>query len=150
MSFDIYDIGGEGILSCLNPFGTGLCLSTQNPKVVGFGYWSQSLWNRAMSFDINDKQKTNKFKVSIPLEQGYVFRHIIVTKLKERGMSQSLWNRAMSFDDYIDTTTQCGTSQSLWNRAMSFDNYPRGIIEQFRSLNPFGTGLCLSTAGCEF
>ena len=46
------------LIHCLNPFGTGQCLSTKGK----FGYWlvinqSQSLWNRAMSFDnqTNDK-----------------------------------------------------------------------------------------------
>ena len=60
----------------LNPFGTGQCLSTCAPT-----HWkeklsvSQSLWNRAMSFD--DFHQTN------------VFQYLV---------SQSLWNRAMSFD----------------------------------------------------
>ena len=37
---------------CLNPFGTGQCLSTINLTQHPFtGEQSQSLWNRAMSFD---------------------------------------------------------------------------------------------------
>ena len=69
-----------------------------------FGYWlilnrSQSLWNRAMSFDaMIDPEDPNPEEVSIPLEQGNVFR---LTWLEENGInqwSQSLWNRAMSFD----------------------------------------------------
>ncbi len=38
---------------------------------------SQSLWNRAMSYDeLNEKQRRNQFPVSIPLEQGNVLRLI--------------------------------------------------------------------------
>ncbi|VEI57493.1 Uncharacterised protein [Pasteurella multocida] len=36
-------------------------------------------------------------------------------------------------------------SQSLWNRAMSFDIYICLKMNANISLNPFGTGLCLST-----
>ena len=61
----------------LNPFGTGQCLSTYS-GVLTYGKFvlSQSLWNRAMSFDAEDIIKE-------------------LNKLK----SQSLWNRAMSFDN---------------------------------------------------
>ena len=60
---------------------------------------SQSLWNRAMSYDeLNEKQRRNQFPVSIPLEQGNVLR------LK--------------------------TSQ---------------FVKLLTSLNPFGTGQCLTT-----
>ena len=59
---------------------------------------SQSLWNRAMSFDLS-------FRASC----------------KTCG-SQSLWNRAMSFDARMcDNGNIDAVSQSLWNRAMSFD-----------------------------
>ncbi len=88
---------------------------------------SQSLWNRAMSFDSNSSQfditqyvsipleQGNVFRqqkysealegtmVSIPLEQGNVFRHSNKFILALLGMSQSLWNRAMSFDLLIIT-----------------------------------------------
>ena len=65
--------------------------------------------------------------VSIPLEQGNVFRHAICWK----------WTR------------QC-MSQSLWNRAMSFDLILRMKYIIVNCLNPFGTGQCLSTAvGCS-
>ena len=37
-------------------------------------------------------------------------------------------------------------SQSLWNRAVSFDEALDFIISIKESLNPFGTGQCLSTA----
>ena len=59
---------------------------------------SQSLWNRAVSSDTKDKQMSNREeKVSIPLEQGSVFRpntEVVNTFFA----SQSLWNRAVSSD----------------------------------------------------
>ena len=39
-------------LKSLNPFGTGQCLSTEDMKIKLQQDQSQSLWNRAMSFDI--------------------------------------------------------------------------------------------------
>ena len=60
--------------------------------------------------------------VSIPLEQGNVFRHSEETIKNEERSSQSLWNRAMSFDP-----------------AILF------ILRLALCLNPFGTGQCLST-----
>ena len=107
---------------------------------------SQSLWNRAMSFDLNSVKNVGQ------------------------KVSQSLWNRAMSFDmTNAQRIIAANESQSLWNRAMSFDldtfgdgwkTKPVSIpLEQgnvFRpisanspnswvGLNPFGTGQCLST-----
>ena len=130
----------------------------------------QSLWNRAMSFDFVQWQLVFQFqclnpfetgqclstflkfivlivlRVSIPLEQGNVFRHYCcywfcfyyclnpfgtgqclstdrkMTTYNEKLTSQSLWNRAMSFDKhYSYMLKSIKTSQSLWNRAMSFD-----------------------------
>ena len=59
---------------------------------------SQSLWNRAVSFDLD----LVKGKVSVE-------------------KSQSLWNRAVSFDGYRLGQIVALKSQSLWNRAVSFD-----------------------------
>ena len=59
----------------LNPFGTGQCLSTEHVIKTEEVEQSQSLWNRAMSFD----------DYMCGFCDGY-------------GLSQSLWNRAMSFD----------------------------------------------------
>ena len=59
----------------LNPFGTGQCLSTQNNTAISAVIMmSQSLWNRAMSFDIHFIDNLKRGVVSIPLEQGNVFR----------------------------------------------------------------------------
>ena len=83
---------------------------------------SQSLWNRAVSFDVcSSASKLMNISVSIPLEQGSVFRR----------------NRQLS----IDLTL----SQSLWNRAVSFDEEGELKLIALPCLNPFGTGQCLST-----
>ena len=63
------------------------------------------------------------FHVSIPLEQGNVFRQYLCVNFDGIVLSQSLWNRAMSFDLVIKGITSItDQSQSLWNRAMSFDD----------------------------
>ena len=67
---------GENPIECLNPFGTGQCLPT--PKDYRYRY---------------------SWKVSIPLEQGSVFRHYIRNEDNNRRLSQSLWNRAVSSDE---------------------------------------------------
>ena len=131
---------------CLNPFGTGQCLSTEVPdwtvpsSIVSIPLeqgsvfrqkcqiglcrpqLSQSLWNRAVSFDIQTGGKfetiaclnpfgtgqclstdslaeiASNLDVSIPLEQGSVFRLYLSNWKADKTMSQSLWNRAVSFD----------------------------------------------------
>ena len=51
---------------------------------------SQSLWNRAVSSDTKDKQMSNREeKVSIPLEQGSVFRRLC-NNYKRRGKEVSI------------------------------------------------------------
>ena len=62
---------------------------------------SQSLWNRAVSSDnwAKDKQMSNR--VSIPLEQGSVFRLINNDGMQWIDLSQSLWNRAVSSDEML-------------------------------------------------
>ena len=60
---------------------------------------SQSLWNRAVSFDVNPLHVVSVDLVSIPLEQGSVFRlNVWVLDRYFDHKSQSLWNRAVSFD----------------------------------------------------
>ena len=83
---------------------------------------SQSLWNRAGSFDIKKVSISKYLCVSIPLEQGGVFRPSKKSLRNKPNLSQSLWNRVGSFDlsiarGFINLTL----SQSLWNRAGSFD-----------------------------
>ena len=123
MSFDNHKARWWTATSGLNPFGTGQCLSTKSRS---------------------DTKKHHY--VSIPLEQGNVFRRSY-EQIVGVGQSQSLWNRAMSFDfhQYINNFLN-ESSQSLWNRAMSFDvELVEGRIALAEGLNPFGTGQCLST-----
>ena len=65
---------------------------------------------------------TTQNQVSIPLEQGRVFRLIANYKYKDR----------MSF-------------QSLWSRAGSFDAVKRTYCYVLHGFNPFGAGQGLST-----
>ena len=60
----------------LNPFGTGQCLPTTIMSQFKLGSTSsQSLWNRAVSSDAGKFYNANpELVVSIPLEQGSVFR----------------------------------------------------------------------------
>ena len=82
----------------LNPFGTGQCLSTFKRGEIKWQYASQSLWNRAVSFDHPRGRELRSIPVSIPLEQGSVFRLELIVLLHQHQRSQSLWNRAVSFD----------------------------------------------------
>ena len=59
---------------------------------------SQSLWNRAVSYDTS----VNMGTVTAP-------------------WSQSLWNRAVSYDRCHRGKSHSLPSQSLWNRAVSYD-----------------------------
>ena len=93
-------------------------VNNQNFKAL-----SQSLWNRAMSFD-----------------NGY---HGLYIEMK---VSQSLWNRAMSFDVYASSMSEAfkrlnpfGTGQCLSTITLM------ARLARMRGLNPFGTGQCLST-----
>ena len=100
-----------------------------------------------MSSDRNwDWRLDRAADVSIPLEQGNVFRHSLEDVIEEKNKSQSLWNRAMSSDtegfgvfrvarsvsipleqgnvfrlNHGALPTPLLISQSLWNRAMSSD-----------------------------
>ena len=62
----------------LNPFGTGQCLPTGVDRLTtSASKLSQSLWNRAVSSDKGTiPQIIGSYGVSIPLEQGSVFRLI--------------------------------------------------------------------------
>ena len=73
----------EGILSypphCLNPFGTGQCLTTKaNITTATTVQESQSLWNRAVSYDKYRINVGYYETVSIPLEQGSVLRQFLI------------------------------------------------------------------------
>ena len=84
--------------------------------------------------------------VSIPLEQGYVFRpdwHD--NTLSEQIVSIPLEQGNVFRLVLAGLRDRAKESQSLWNRAMSFDS--RNLLFQMNQhgLNPFGTGQCLST-----
>ena len=85
--------------------------------------WSQSLWNRAVSYDVGMAIESSADVVS-----------------------QSLWNRAVSYDGRKDLSNIVVLmSQSLWNRAVSYDK--KNMLANMHDfcLNPFGTGQCLTT-----
>ena len=83
----------------LNPFGTGQCLSTmQTYKMVVLLVLSQSLWNRAMSFDEDRQRKSGNSRSLNPFGTGQCLSTIGDLISPARARSQSLWNRAMSFD----------------------------------------------------
>ena len=109
---------------CLNPFGTGQCLSTDGAvqSVAGFNP-SQSLWNRAVSFDCTRFEVLRDSEVSIPLEQGSVFRLILETGLLLAENVSIPLEQGSVFRQLVMT----------WNVFIKI------------SLNPFGTGQCLST-----
>ena len=83
-----------------NPFQAGRCLSTlciryNRQTSIKF----QSLWNRAGSFDaILGLIWMLYMSVSIPLEQGGVFRPVNIQQTLAVDRFQSLCNRAGSFD----------------------------------------------------
>ena len=85
----------------LNPFRAGQCLSTKGKK-----------------------KSLAELIVSIPFEQGNVFRHAEIYKDVQETASQSLSSRAMSFDRNQAAVKRAEASQSLSSRAMSFDYYP--------------------------
>ena len=59
----------------LNPFRSGQCLSTLNSyEKESKEFKSQSLSIRAMSFDIPEQLRRKAIRVSIPFDQGNVFR----------------------------------------------------------------------------
>ena len=113
MSFDLDKTVKDAVAFSLNPFRAGRCLST-NKSVIG----SPSIF------------------VSIPFEQGDVFRRESEDDWIAFGSSQSLSSRAMSFDTVICRNIDKNPlSQSLSSRAMSFDmntfdNWQNGLASQ--------------------
>ena len=112
-------------------------------------YSSQSLWNRAVSYDKNEIEKVTAKKLSQSLwNRAVSYDTTSDIRSIRLSLSQSLWNRAVSYDGYIEMIAihDC-MSQSLWNRAVSYDSGSGAIcLRSSISLNPFGTGRCLTTA----
>ena len=99
----------EKTLTCLNPFGTGQCLSTYKRA----GNLKRLLVSIPLEQGSVFRHKWNIYGVrrgivSIPLEQGSVFRQVKKVDNVPVGMSQSLWNRAVSFD-CSGVLKPCGT-----------------------------------------
>ena len=107
---------------------------------------SQSLSSRAMSFDGEVQASVDYNTVSIPFEQGDVFRPQGNSEICWAFRSQSLSSRAMSFDSRTaQYEMELTKSQSLSSRAMSFDRFERSRYFNANRLNPFRAGRCLST-----
>ena len=71
MSFDMRLKWKSSVKSCLNPFGTGQCLSTYEELMNMPGtHRSQSLWNRAMSFDKNKDLNMERLERLNPFGTG--------------------------------------------------------------------------------
>ena len=83
---------------------------------------SQSLWNRAVSFDLD----LVKGKVSVE-------------------KSQSLWNRAVSFDCTRFEVLRDSEVSIPLEQGSVFRQQINLLSQQQKGLNPFGTGQCLST-----
>ena len=70
-------------------------------KIINNAYefLSQSLWNRAMSFDLQNRATMTTQTSLNPFETGQCLSTNGEIGQKEKGKgSQSLWNRTMSFD----------------------------------------------------
>ena len=107
---------------------------------------SQSLWNRAVSYDLNyPTAKKGGKKVSIPLEQGSVLRPIaFINSIKKQslnpfGTGQCLTTLTYSQQLLENCLNPFGTGQCLTTHSVLL------LSSQINSLNPFGTGQCLTT-----
>ena len=125
---------------CLNPFGTGQCLSTVPrllfgvPVTVSIPLEQGSVFRRKQS-----ENSIYRYRCLNPFGTGQCLSTLFTLSFSSLVESQSLWNRAVSFDKCIPTKgLQHVLSQSLWNRAVSFDC--SGILK------PCGTRLTRATS----
>ena len=148
MSFDITKLKKKNQQICLNPFGTGQCLSTrlcqwiERERVVSIPLEQGNVFRRSnhsipylfssclnpfgtgQCLSTGDGTKwLSRQSVSIPLEQGNVFRQwLVLAKLLVLHVSIPLeQGNVFRHDPDTDQMINYG-SQSLWNRAMSFDS----------------------------
>ena len=106
----------------------------------------QSLWNRAVSFDENRAQLTNDITVSIPLEQGGVFRRYSDKRNK------TSWRVSIP----LEQGKVFRLTKDRYNAKQSFNPFRTGrglstlciltTLPHFRCFNPFGAGPGLSTS----
>ena len=123
MSFDDnYWSGVHQEMESLNPFRSGQCLSTVECCFDHLWYKSQSLSIRAMSFDEEmDSRLTEMDKVSIPFDQGNVFR-LVKLNLRVHYLQVSIpFDQGNVFRQTQEKNRIGDRSQSLSIRAMSFD-----------------------------
>ena len=109
--------------SHLNPFRIGRGLSTQCGWLILCGCASLNPFGTGQGLSTCVFIRAPIFKpVSIPLEQGRVFRPFETNSSSCHSLFQSLWNRAGSFDmEWVNGDGYKHKSQSLQNRARSFD-----------------------------
>ena len=107
----------------LNPFRAGRCLSTLNPMTGrAEEVPSQSLSSRAMSFDIKVGTTSETTNVSIPFEQGDVFRRLQMRQVRWQYLVSIPFEQGDVFRQERAVEVHTGyQSQSLSSRAMSFD-----------------------------
>ncbi len=97
MSYDkVLNAGYCGLWS-LNPFGTGQCLTTFKMVSKASMESSQSLWNRAVSYDGSDCLIVDLSGLN-PFGTGQCLTTLKHRSSHEPQRSQSLWNRAVSYD----------------------------------------------------
>ena len=124
MSYDKRSITASQIPQCLNPFGTGQCLTTQIENLIKTTSEGLNPFGTGQCLTTEEKQ-TVKYRlnfVSIPLEQGSVLRHGYQRPLS-RKLDVSIPLEQGSVLRRVDriTSTASQLSQSLWNRAVSYD-----------------------------
>ena len=124
MSFDfVFETSKNNFIKGLNPFRAGRCLSTSFIIIIMEIYY-----------------------VSIPFEQGDVFRQIMTTQLFNKTESQSLSSRAMSFDRLLKKMILKVICLNPFRAGRCLSTF--SSIYHFSSrycLNPFRAGRCLST-----
>ena len=106
----------------------------------------ESLWSRAESFDWCKWANLCRLgAVSIPLEQGEVFRQHLSPKWKSIMVSIPLAQGGVFRRGHRDLSPDVNGFQSLWSRAGSFDfDCPIRCVLTI-CFNPFGAGQGLST-----
>ena len=108
---------------------------------------SQSLSIRAMSFDLDTLYNRMEIRVSIPFDQGNVFRQNVTFYPSYFFLCLNPFRsgQCLSTHKNLNLFSVRG-SQSLSIRAMSFDGCIMSNSTNLQGLNPFRSGQCLSTA----
>ena len=101
-----------------------------------------------MSFDTTRINYEQYFRcVSIPFEQGDVFRLKSLKEVRELVWSQSLSSRAMSFDLANELKQDCTLlSLNPFRAGRCLSTQKWWDVEVVNGLNPFRAGRCLSTS----